>query len=402
MITFKRCFLQTCSAALLVSPGISAYAVGFRLPNQDPEGIARGNAFAATADNASAIYYNPAGITQLEGDTFRIGAYFVSAGIEYTSPSGATAHPKSDFQPVPEIYYVHTLKESPFSFGLGVYSPYGLSVDWGKNSPFGTLAEKGQVIYACFNPVVAWKITPTLSLAMGPTINYSEASFVQAFPAFLPDGTFHFRGDGMGYGFNAGLRWQPIEQLSFGLNYRSETEVEYEGTSEAQPLGRTATHGPLRYPQFVVAGVSYRPTENWNFEVNIDWTDWARVNDIVFNGTALGNIPLPLNLKSSFMYEFGVTRQLGNGYFGSVGYFYSENSSPSEYFNPILPDSNLQLGSIGFGHRGKRWDWAAAYHFGYNGVRDVKGSPTSPFGQSADGKYETLNHAFNIAVAFKF
>ncbi|HTH46436.1 MAG TPA: outer membrane protein transport protein [Candidatus Limnocylindria bacterium] len=376
--------------------------MGFRLPNQDPEGIARGNAFAATADNASAIYYNPAGITQLEGDNFRVGAYFVSAGIEYTSPSGVTAHPKSDFQPVPEIYYVHSLKESPFSFGLGVYSPYGLSVDWGKNSPFGTLAEKGQVIYACFNPVVAWKITPSLSLAIGPTINYSEASFVQAFPAFTPDGTFHFRGDGTAYGFNAGLRWQPLEQLSFGLNYRSETEVEYEGTSEAQPLPRTATHGPLRYPQFVVAGVSYRPTADWNFEVNIDWTDWARVNDIVFNGTALGNIPLPLNLKSSFMYEFGVTRQLGKGYFGSVGYFYSENSSPSEYFNPILPDSNLQLGSIGFGHRGKRWDWAVAYHFGYNGERNVIGSPTSAFGQSADGKYETLNHAFNIAVGFKF
>ncbi len=402
MTTFKRCLLRTCSATLLAAPGISALAVGFRLPNQDPEGIARGNAFAATADNASAIYYNPAGITQLPGDTFSVGAYFVSAGIDYTSPTGATAKAKSDFQPVPEIYYVHKLKDSQFSLGLGVYSPYGLSVDWGQNSPFSTLAQKGQVIYGCFNPVIAWQIHPTLSLAIGPTINYSEAMFQQAFP-LTPNGTFHFRGDGTGYGFNAGLRWQPIEQLAFGMNYRSETEIEYDGSTEIQGLGRTPTHGPLRYPQFVVAGVSYRPTQNWNFEVNIDWTDWERVNDIVFQGTPLGqDVTLPLNLKSSFMYEFGVTRQLGNGYFGSVGYFYSENSSPSEFFNPILPDSNLQLGSIGFGHRGKRWDWAAAYHFGYNGVRDVKGSPTSAFGQSADGKYETLNQAFNISVAFKF
>src|SRR5512141_2677713 len=61
-------------------------AVGFRLPNQDPEAIARGNAFVATADNPSAIYYNPAGITQLEGNNLRAGIYFVSAGIDYTSP----------------------------------------------------------------------------------------------------------------------------------------------------------------------------------------------------------------------------------------------------------------------------------------------------------------------------
>jgi hypothetical protein len=40
-----------------------SFGVGFRLPNQDPVAIARGNAFAATADNPSAMYYNPAGIT---------------------------------------------------------------------------------------------------------------------------------------------------------------------------------------------------------------------------------------------------------------------------------------------------------------------------------------------------
>ena len=66
----------------------SASGVGLRDPNQDPEGIARGNAFAATADNPSAIYYNPAGITQLEGNNARVGLYFISADTTYTSPTG--------------------------------------------------------------------------------------------------------------------------------------------------------------------------------------------------------------------------------------------------------------------------------------------------------------------------
>jgi long-chain fatty acid transport protein len=379
----------------------NALAVAFRLPNQDPEAIARGNAFAATADNPSAIYYNPAGITQLEGNHLRAGVYAVSGGVEYSSPLGK-AKVDETFQPVPQVYYVYSPKDSDLSFGLGVYSPYGLSVDWGRNTPFNTLAENGKVLYACINPVIAWQVHPKLSLAIGPTINYSEAELEQAFPYFTPGGLFKFKGDGMAYGFNAGLRWQPSEHWAFGVNYRYETEVDYKGTSTADPLPTTSTYGPLVYPQFVVVGASYRPNTNWNFEVNVDWSDWQKVNAIVFNGTSIGTITLPLNLESSLMYEFGVTRNLGNGYFASVGYFYSENSSPDAYFNPILPDANLHLGSIGISHHGQKWDWALAYHFGYNGGRTVTGSPTSPAGQSGDGEYKTLNHALNLAVTFKF
>src|SRR2546430_5637528 len=89
------------------------HAVGFRLPNQDPDGIARGNAFAATADNASAIYYNPAGITQLEGQQLRIGMYLISANSKFTSDGGAKAHTDPVIQYVPQWYYVRSLTNVP-------------------------------------------------------------------------------------------------------------------------------------------------------------------------------------------------------------------------------------------------------------------------------------------------
>ena len=57
--------------AMLFGRVASLFANGFRLPDQDAFATARGEAFAATADNASAIYYNPAGISQLEGFNFR-------------------------------------------------------------------------------------------------------------------------------------------------------------------------------------------------------------------------------------------------------------------------------------------------------------------------------------------
>jgi long-chain fatty acid transport protein len=388
--------------AALAAGAVSAQAVGYRLPNQDPEAIARGNAFVATADNPSAIYYNPAGITQLEGQNVRAGLYLVSGGYEYESPTGEKVQANSDFQPVPQLYYVFSPKDFPLSFGLGIYAPYGLSLDWGDNQPLSTLAEKGSLLYLSFNPVVAWKINPQLSLGIGPTINYSTASFRRAI-GVLPGDQFKVDGDGVAYGFNAGVRWQPSDKWAFGVSYRFPTTVDYEGTTQTIPSppypASTAGSSSITFPQYFVAGVSFRPTEKWNLEFDVDWADWTAVKSIIFEGTAFGPQVLPLNYQSSLMFELGVTRQLGKGYFASLGFFYSENSSPDSNFTPLIPDADLYLGSIGFGHHGKRWDWAFGYQFGFNPGREVSNDVTAPL---ANGTYHILNHAFNIAATFKF
>ncbi len=396
-----RAFNGVCATGLLFGLAVptSLQAVGFRLPNQDPEAIARGDAFAATADNPSAIYYNPAGITQLEGGNVRVGVYAISPGVDYQS-GGTSARMNSDFQPVPQFYFTYSLTNLPVSIGLGAYAPYGLSGDWGNNTPFNTVAESGSLLYLSINPVIAWRINPKLSIGIGPTINYSQVSLQNAFyyHPLLPPGQFSVDGDGVGFGFNAGILWQPHPMWSFGVNYRNGTDIEYHGHSEFNPiLSATPTSGTLHFPQFVVGGVSFRPTTNWNLEFDLDWTDWHSVKQAVFTGTAMGDVPLTFNYRSSFIYDFGITRQLGKGYFASVGYIYSENSSPDQNFNPLIADANLQLGSIGFGHRGQRWDWAAAYHFGY-GERTVN-SVANP---SANGTYRVFNNAFNLAVTVKF
>lgn len=383
---------------------LTAGAVGFRLPNQDPEGIARGNAFAATADNASAIYYNPAGITQLEGIQAQAGIYLISADTSYTSPTGVKAETDTTPQAVPQLYVVDSLTSLPLSFGLGVYAPYGLGLDWGDTSPFRTLAERGKLLYASVNPVGAWRISSTLSIAVGPTLNYSQATLKQGFSTINPTDSFRYDGQALGFGFNAGLMWKPIPQLSLGINYRSATDLNYHGNSETSPsepfpyYSPTSTRASIHFPQYVVGGISFRPTDKWNFEFDLDWTDWDSVKEIVFKGTPLGDLPFVLNFRSSFMYEFGITRQLGKGYYASIGYFYSENSSPDRNYNPIIPDANLHLGGLGVGHRGKRWDWAFGYQFAYNGGRQVSGD-VNPL---ADGTYRAFNNAINISGTYKF
>jgi long-chain fatty acid transport protein len=386
---------------------METHAVGFRLPNQDPEAIARANAFVATADNASAIYYNPAGITQLEGQQVQVGAYLVSMGVDYESRTGERAKVDSALQPAPQLYYVNSLGETPMAVGLGVYVPYGLALDWGDDNPFRSLTQEGRLLYLSLNPVVAVELHRTLSLGVGATINYSEVDLRRG--VFAPGDRFQFDGDGMSYGFNAGVRWQPHAKLAVGANYRSMTTVKYEGTTEIDlpglPTLSGASRTEIRFPQFAMVGVSFRPTEKWNLEVNVDWTDWDNLNAIALSGVPMmGEVVVPLNYRSSWMYQVGATRGLGRGYALSAGYFFSENSSPDANYTPLVPDSDLHVSSVGVSYRGTRWNWAAAYQLGYQSGRTVSGSgfsPTAP-NETADGTYRVANHAFSVSAAIKF
>jgi long-chain fatty acid transport protein len=114
-------------------PAFRAGANGFRLADQDAFATARGEAFVATADNASAIYYNPAGITQLQGNNFRAGIYGIYFEPTYQPPSsssksGETFHIQDNLAAVPQLFYTITPGDLPVSFGLGVYSPFGGSL----------------------------------------------------------------------------------------------------------------------------------------------------------------------------------------------------------------------------------------------------------------------------------
>src|SRR5581483_157794 len=216
--------------AMLFNP-TPAQALGFRIPNQDPEAIARGNAFVATADNPSAIYYNPAGITQLDGVNAQFGTHIISINSTYEAPGGGTYHSKFGVQAVPEFYLTDKLKDYPISLGFGIYAPYGLAIHWPDNVPFKMAGMQAALTYVSLHPVVAWKVCDQLSIAAGPTFNVAQVMFRQAVD---PAGDkFQFHGDDHDFGYTAGLMWQPVEKWSFGANYHSATKMNFSGTSSA-------------------------------------------------------------------------------------------------------------------------------------------------------------------------
>ena len=379
----------------------SAHASGTRVGLKDAFATGRGNAFVATADNPSAVYYNPAGLTQLDGQRLSAGIYDVALKSDYTSAAG-NASMDDAYQAVPQIFFSSKTAGEPWALGVGIYAPFGLSTEWANASPLRTFALKNKQTYLTFNLSGAYQVSPELSLGGGLTYNKVTTDLRRAIGVFGPNDLFRFKGDGHAYGFTLGALWKPATQHSFGLSYQSRTTVKMSGITDTIPLitGEPST-ATFAFPDVVIAGYSYRPTPEWNFEVNLDWTNWDRLNTVTI-AKASGAVPLAFNWKSGFFYEVGVTRYLPGGWNFSAGYFYTENSVPDATYTPAVPDSNRSFYCLGAGYDAGHFAVNLAWHYADGGTRTVTGSPPSLIGATADGTYRNSLNAFALSVDVRF
>jgi long-chain fatty acid transport protein len=379
--------------AIVACPA-SLFALGTALPDQDAFATARGNAFVATADDPAAVYYNPAGISQLEGMNTSLGAYGIVYGDKYNGPDGEI-NSKTQLAVLPQFFSTYSLPKYKLTLGLGSYSPYGLRMEWPDNSPLTHEGQMGQIEYLTLNPVVAYQILPSLSIAAGPTINYSEADIKDNL-GFIN----HFRGRDMDVGYNVGILWHPLPEHSFGITYRSATEMHYEGhaTYLGDPAINVKNSASFRFPQTVAGGYSFRPTTNWNFEADATWSDWSSLQMVTVGPQPVPET-LPFNWHPSWMFDFGATRYLGNGWHVSGGYMYSMNTVPDNTFNPLVPDSDRHIFSIGVGKRYHKFSWDLAYQLSWGPTRAVNNDNDYPL---ANGNYEFLSHAISVNVGYHF
>lgn len=437
-----------------------SYGLGVRVVDQDAAATGRAEAWTATADNPAAIFYNPAGITQLDGLTARLGVYAIGIHEHFSSLDGGDGlEAKEKIQYVPQFYSTYHIKNSPVTVGLGFYAPFGFELDYPDRAPFRTLAKFGSIKFETAEPVVAVQITRSLSVAAGLTVNHVDATLKRGLfapgdtsPTALPAGgdEFDFKGSGTQLGVNAGIMWKPTPQHSFGVSYHSAVQVDLSGHSSAhfsdkqvrqlnaanaqisaantairqikatvpaqfqsaalasfglpsQEIAPLATsfseedaNAGFHFPQYVMAGYSFRPTPDWNFEADVDWTDWDSLNTVTLHQQRSGDVALPFNWKSSFIYEFGVTRQLPLGLRVSGGYAYSENSVPNDSFNPIVPDGNRHIFSAGLGQTYRQFSWDVAYQLTYGPTREVVQDTL------ADGRYRFHSHAVSISLGYNF
>ncbi|HEY3860595.1 MAG TPA: outer membrane protein transport protein [Verrucomicrobiae bacterium] len=396
-----------------------AFGLGLALPDQDAFATARGNAFIATANDPSAIFYNPAGITQLGGFNISTGVYGIVDGDRYSGPNGGV-NSKTIWSAIPQFYSTYSLSNYNLTFGLGAFAPYGLRMEWPDKAPFVSAGETGDMEYFRGSAIVAWQITPELSVAAGPSFNYSQVdlkeieTFDIPFARPGPDNpdtvnfVNHYRGSATDVGYTAGILYHPSEHHYFGLTYRSATEMNYNGHATDLSAGypfraNVAASADFHFPATLGGGYSYRPNDKWNFEADVNWTDWSSLKTVPLVSSSPGvraEDTLNFDWSPSWMVDAGVTRYLRNNWRVSGGYIYSENSVPDRNFNPLIPDSDRHIFSIGVGKQCGRFSWDAAYQLAWAPSRTVGGDVTA--GGTAGGKYEFLSHALTINFGYRF
>ena len=371
---------------------------GFYLAGQSPEAVGKGNAFVATANTAAAVYYNAAGLSQIDSSSLQVGFYAVSVDVE-ARVGGGDFDVDDDIQVVPQIYAAFRLNEKVV-LGLGVNSPFGLASDFGDNTSFRTTATRSEITYATVWTVASYQVNENLSIGGGFGFHHADVTLRRGvFPTPIGD-ELTLEGEDEAISWTVSALWQPSEKHSFGVVYRSETDFTLEGSAElVGPITpfRNDAQVDFSTPATFAVGYSYRPNSKWNIEANVEWVNWDSLGTLTVEQDGGADSQLPFEYEDAFVYSIGAEYNFGNGYFARCGYNFIESAQPDEFFSPAVADADRQFISLGLGYKGENWSWDAAYQFGFSD-REVD----SALDPSVNGRFETRVHSFSTSVRYDF
>ncbi len=396
----SRRALTAAIVASLVAP-LGLWANGSRLPNQDAVATARGDAFVATADSAAAVFYNPAGLTQLNGPEAVAGAYVLAPEYEYEGPIGSLAA-KDETHVVPHAYFGSHQEGSRFAWGAGFFAPFGLSTDWGTGALLNTFAARNEIEFLTGAIAGAYQVSDTLSVGAAIHFNDAQADFAQD-TGLAAGSQSRFIGDDQSVSGSLGFLWQVAPGHFVGGRYSLSTHMDFKGTFEVTPLAPASPASlSLAFPDNFVLSYAYRPTEKLNIEASVDWTNWDRVKS-----TPLHNSVMPLTVvfdwDSSFYYDLGISYVLdGIGATVHGGFVYSEVSTSDAVFSPSLPDDTRRLLSVGLEKQIGPVDLTLTLQHGFKTTRHVSGSPVNLGGFSADGAYTSTFNGGAFSLRWHF
>jgi long-chain fatty acid transport protein len=401
LITANSCRLQkqkagtACATALLLACVMGllegslsiVHAAGFRILEQSASATAQSGAFTAQADDPSAIYYNPAGMTQLRGVQTSLGTNLAGGHTSFTNPAGVTA--RGDFggsiafPPPSNLFVTANLKDlgvtalGDLTAGLAVLSPFGILYRYSNNGPFSTAVTSQTLPLIDIKPTLAYKVNDQLSIGLGADI-YTFFSFwgagqaVTKFnssggPGLPPAGTpLEINGGGTAGGFNASLLYTPFRNadgkplVNVGFQYRSQATLPLNGQFLANGGTVADASTTLVLPQTLTGGIALWPVRNkdheWKLEMDIDYTGWKSIRNTdvhLSNGTT---IPFPQNWRSAYTVMFGTEykwlqlEQLPHWEVTARGgYWHSQTPIPDSSFLPTVPDADQHSLSVGLG-----------------------------------------------------
>lgn len=319
----KRILILT---AIFCFTTAAAYAGSVETFGIGAKETAQGKAVAAQADTPFAVYYNPAGLTQIEGPTLSAGAVAYEAdvtskmkvidpatGNEVNNGWGNSNETDNDTLINPALGYAMPITDR-ISFGVAAYSPYGLTIESNKNpyeNPISFFAWESHYVRVAVTPTIAYKFSDKLSFGFGVSLGQSECNAGRTYThnpfkmkvvseaAKLGYDVDIIKGmvgydvkktevdgsvlnkieletdDDFNYSWNAGVLFKPTDKLSLGLTYRSRTSADFEGDI----LFNGTTVGSIQmdydHPEQVQGGIRYAFSDKFSVEFDLTWTRWS-------------------------------------------------------------------------------------------------------------------------------
>lgn len=367
-------------------PGMASAQVP-RIQGQGATASAMSNAFAAQADDPSALHYNPAGMTQLQGLQFMAGALASGGSTNFTSLTGITARGDRNgivaWPPPGHTYVTANLKDlgvttlGDLSAGIGLTVPFGSMTRWPNDGPFKTATTFSTLPLLDIKPTIAYKVTENLSLGLGADIytfsgligeGQVEKQSVWPGGIGLPAGSkVELSGKDTAAGFNASLLYTALRNAdgkplaNIGIVYRSQATLHLRGALLANGAKVSDANATLVLPQVITGAIAIWPVRTsereWKLEMDVDYVGWKSVRNL---DVTLGNgvtIAQSQNWRSTYAvmlgteYKWLTLESLPHWELAlRTGYTNQQSQMPDLTYDPGIPsaDVNIVGGGVGF------------------------------------------------------
>lgn len=408
------------AAVMAVCAASAAHAAGFMLTEQSAGSLGRAYAgVGVDGTDISGVYYNPATMTLHPGTQIQAG--FVAVGLDLAFEGsgkydGVTENGQYNTQAIPHGYISHQLSDNMW-VGLAMTVPFGMGTEYDDNWSLANRGISAEVLTFDFNPNVAWKVSDKLSLGAGMSIQYAKADLKMAqIPGALNS---EIDADSTAWGFNVGLMWSPLDNLRFGLSYRSQINHNAEGDLEFSGLyaGTDATHGfttldataTISTPAWAMATAAWDVNDLLSLYATFRWTDWSSFDELKINtkdpeiGSTVTN-----KWQDTYLFSVGADLRFTNWWTfrAGIGYETSPIDDP-KYRTAIIPDADrwwFALGSSFQATDNMQIDVSAAWLHG-TGERDLWTSDGSDGKTTPEvaGRFDKLDaYLLGVQLVYKF
>jgi len=348
--------LKTLSTLVMSMGALSAHAAGFQLFEQNNSGL--GNAYAgsaAIAENASTIYFNPAGMSLLDGVNVSGGVSLIKPSFKFSDsglsrnptalgggrPTGGSGGDPGTLGVVPNGYVSWQLDDR-WHVGLGLGAPFGSMTKYDAGWAGQYQSRKFDVKTYNVNPSVSYRVTETFSLGAGVNWQRLEAEYERQ--AILPPGLLtpadvNMSGDA--WGWNAGAMWQATDKTRIGLSYRSKVRHKVDGNTEVGPL-KVDAKTSVDFPDTAILSLVQNLNSRWDLLADVSWTGWSSIPELrIRNSGGLPDDALKLEFNDAWRIAVGANYKINDAWKWKVGVAWDQTPVSSPRYRPVsLPDND--------------------------------------------------------------